>query len=120
MKKNTSRSRARKGIRLTKKAEDVQFVYSSRPRTQHYRPSGVHEDFQCLVNSSEAAEAHKFLKAAAALEGVPMVRLHKLSAATKRKLKAVVGDNKKLPITVCREIMKDLVGWMVSDLKNQL
>lgn len=111
MKKKNVRP-ARKGIRLTKK-EEIQFVYSSDPRSQHYRPRGVHKDFQCFVNSPEAAEAHKFLKAAAALEGIPMARLHKLSATTKRRLKEVVGDNKELPATVCREIMKDLTGWFV-------
>lgn len=108
---NVRRSGARKGIRLTKKAEDVQFVYSARPRSQHYRPEGVHKDFQCLVNSPEAAEAHKFLKAAAALEGVPMVRLHKLSASTKRKLKAVVGDNKELGLGDCRYLMNSVLGY---------
>lgn len=96
------------GIRLTKKVEP-RFVYASAPRTQHYRPRGVHEDFQCLVNSPETAEAHKFLKAAAALEGVPMVRLHKLSASTKRKLRDAVGDNKELPVGDCRQLMNSML-----------
>lgn len=95
------------GIRLTKKVEP-RFEYASRPTTQHYRPRGVHKDFQCLVNSLESAEAHKFLKAAAALEGVPMTRLHKLSASTKRKLKEVIGDNKELAVNQCRYLMNTL------------
>ena len=116
-----SKKCARKGIRLSKNVkEDSMFRYAARPRTQHYRPSGVHVDFQCTVNSPETAEAHKFLKAAAALEGVPMTRLHKVSSDTKRRLKDLVGDNKELPASSCREIMKDLVGWMASDIKNQL
>ena len=104
-----SRRKSKKsaGIRLTKKTEP-RFEYAVRPQSQHYRPQGVHEDFQCLVNSSGAAEAHKFLKAAAALEGVPMVRLHKLSASVKRKLRNVIGDNKELPVNQCRHLM-DLV-----------
>lgn len=101
---------ARKGIRLSKTSkEDSMFRYAARPRTQHYRPSGVHVDFQCLVTSPETAEAHKFLKAAAALEGVPMVRLHKLSAATKRRLKEVIGDNKELPAKECKSLMDTML-----------
>lgn len=107
------------GIRLTKK-EESRFVYVSAPRSSHYCNSGVHKDFQCLVNSPESAEAHKLLKAAAALEGVPMVRLHKLSASMKRKLKQLIGENKELPVTTCREVMNDLTGWMLSDIKNQI
>ena len=96
------------GIRLTKKVES-RFVYASRPRAQHYSPRGVHEDFQCLVNSPESAEAHKFLKAAAALEGVPMVRLHKLSGSTKRKLKCLVGDSKELQVGDCKFVMNSML-----------
>lgn len=106
-----SKKCARKGIRLSKtsKKEDSMFRYAARPRTQHYRPSGVHVDFQCFVNSPETAEAHKFLKAAAALEGVPMTRLHKVSADTKRRLKFVVGDNKTLPSNECKELMNNML-----------
>ena len=97
------------GIRLSKK-ENSMFRYASDPRRGNYRPSGVHVDFQCLVNSPETAEAHKFLKAAAALEGVPMVRLHKLSASTKRRLKVAIGDNKELTVDECRHLMNNMLN----------
>ena len=101
------KSKKSSGIRLTKKVES-RYAYAAQPRSQHYRPHGVHKDFQCLVNSPETAEAHKFLKAAAALEGVPMVRLHRLSSSVKRRLKEVVGDNKELSVGQCRQLMDEL------------
>jgi len=68
------------------------------------------KDFRVLVNDVEKAEAHKFLKAAAALEGVPMVRLHRLSESVKQKLKAVIGDNKTLPPKECRRLMNGMIN----------
>lgn len=94
---------------------DHMFSYASRPSRSYYRNENLHEDFQTLVNSEEGLECHKFLKAAAALEGVPMLRLHKLSAATKRKLKTVIGDNKELKVGECRRLMKDMTQILLND-----
>lgn len=89
-----------------KKIVSPMFVYAARPRTQHYRPR-IHKEFQCLVTSPESAEAHKLLKSIAALAGVPMCRLHKLSARMKRKLKKTIG--KKLATNECHYLMNNML-----------
>ena len=112
------KSKASKARRITRKGNKAgRFDYAANPRSTNYSNGALHRDFRTLVNSPEAAEAHKFLKAAAALEGVPMKHLQRLSPTVRAKLRQVIGDNKLLESGMCKTLRKDMIdvafGFMI-------